>query len=347
MTVYVGTYTDGTSRGIYRVTFDPATGAMTEPVLAVETKNPSFLALHPSGRFLYAVGEISSFEGAKTGAVSAFAIDPKTGDLTLLNQQPSEGAGPCHLVVDKSGPQRLVANYGGGTWPSCRSGRRAPEARLVGPRPRGLRPEHGAAGEAARSRDLPRRRRAVRLLARPRRRPRLRLPLRRREGHARASRCGPVRPRLGPRHLAFHPAGKYVYVIKSSLDGHRLRLRRGEGGARHVQTISTLPAGFAGTSWTAEVAVSPDGRFVYGSNRGDDSLAVFARDETTGRLPCRAPPVGRKNPRHFTFDPTGRYLLAAHQGSDTIGHCASIETGLPTRWAPLKVGKPVCLLPCP
>jgi len=115
VTVYVGTYTDGTSRGIYRLAFDPATGALTEPVLAVETKNPSFLALHPNGRLLYAVSEISSFERAKTGAVSAFAIDPKTGNLTLLNQQASEGAGPCHLVVDKAGRNVLVANYGGGT----------------------------------------------------------------------------------------------------------------------------------------------------------------------------------------------------------------------------------------
>ena len=147
VTVYVGTYTDGTSRGIYRFTFDTATGATSEPVLAAETKNPTFLALHPSGRFLYAVGEVSSFEGAKTGAVSAFAIDAKTGDLTLLNQQPSEGTGPCHLVVDKTGPKRprreLRRRQRGG--PAHRA-RRAPEARLVGARPRGLRPEHGPAG---------------------------------------------------------------------------------------------------------------------------------------------------------------------------------------------------------
>src|SRR4030042_418142 len=115
VTVYVGTYTDGTSRGIYRFTFDPATGAMTEPVLAGETKNPSFLALHPSERFLYAAGEIASFQGARTGAVSSFAIDPKTGDLALLNQQASEGTGPCHIAVDKTGRNVLVANYGGGT----------------------------------------------------------------------------------------------------------------------------------------------------------------------------------------------------------------------------------------
>ena len=198
VTVYVGTYTDGTSRGIYRFTFDPATGAMTEPVLAVETKNPSFLALHPSGRFLYAVGEISSFEGAKTGAVSAFAIDPKTGDLDAPQPAVVRGHGPLPPRRGQDRPQRprreLRRRHGGR--PADRGGR-APEARLVGARPRGLRPEQGPAGEAARPRDLPRRRRALRLLARPRGRPRLRLPLRRREGHARAARGGPARPRLG------------------------------------------------------------------------------------------------------------------------------------------------------
>ena len=113
--VYVGTYTDGTSKGIYRFSLDLETGKASAPVLAGEAKNPSFLALHPSGRFLYAVSEVSDFGGARTGAVIAFAIDPKTGNLTRLNEERSEGAGPCHLVVDKSGRNVLVANYGGGT----------------------------------------------------------------------------------------------------------------------------------------------------------------------------------------------------------------------------------------
>jgi len=110
VTVYVGTYTDGTSRGIYRTSLDTASGRASAPVLAAEAKNPSFLALHPSGRFLYAVSEVDELAGAKTGAVSAFAIDPKTGDLTLLNQQPSEGGAPCHLIVDRGGRNLLVAN---------------------------------------------------------------------------------------------------------------------------------------------------------------------------------------------------------------------------------------------
>src|SRR5262245_7843949 len=115
VTYYVGTYTGGTSRGIYRLRFDSATGELGPPVLAAETKNPSFLALHPNGRWLYAVSEVSDFGGASTGAVSAFAIDARTGNLALLNQRPSEGADPCHLVVDRAGRHVLVANYTGGT----------------------------------------------------------------------------------------------------------------------------------------------------------------------------------------------------------------------------------------
>jgi len=121
VTVYVGTYTDGTSRGIYRLTFDTATGTMTEPVLAVETKNPSFLALHPNGRFLYAVGEISSFEGQKTGAVSGFAIDPKTGDLALLNQQSSGARAPATSSWTRRAETCSSRTTAAATWPSCRS----------------------------------------------------------------------------------------------------------------------------------------------------------------------------------------------------------------------------------
>src|SRR5262249_12625719 len=115
VTVYAGTYTRGTSRGIYRLTFDAATEKLGPAALAVEARTPPFLALHPNGRWLYGVAEVSDFGGKETGAVSAFAIDAKTGDLALLNQQSSEGADPCHLVVDRSGRHLLVANYTGGT----------------------------------------------------------------------------------------------------------------------------------------------------------------------------------------------------------------------------------------
>jgi len=352
MTVYVGTYTDGTSRGIYRLTFDAATGTMTEPVLAVETKNPSFLALHPNGRFLYAVGEISSFEGQKTGAVSAFAIDPKTGDLTLLNQQSSEGAGPCHLVVDKTGRNALVANYGGGTvavLPIGPDGRLKPASSVrahegSGPnKGRQDKPHaHGiyldAAERFAFSPDLG----ADRVFVY-----RFDAAKGTLEPHGAAA----LDPGAGPRHLAFHPAGKFLYTINELLSTvSAFSYDASKGALAPLQTVSALPAGFSGTSWTAEVALSADGRFLYGSNRGDDSLAVFRVDAATGRLTAAGhAPVGGKNPRHFTIDPTGRWVLAAHQGSGTIA-VLSLDpaTGMPALvGSPAKVDKPVCLLPVP
>ncbi len=157
-------------------------------------------------------------------------------------------------------------------------------------------------------------------------------------------------PGSGPRHLAFDPKETHAYVINELLSTITvLAYDAAKGTLTAGESVSTLPAGFAGTSWTAEVAVSPDGRFVYGSNRGHDSLAVFSRSETTGRLTTSAHvPVGGKTPRHFAFDPTGQYVLAAHQGSDTISiFRVDATTGLLTPVGPPLggVGKPVCLLP--
>jgi 6-phosphogluconolactonase len=350
VTVYVGTYTDGTSRGIYRLAFDAATGALSEPVLAAETKNPSFLALHPNGRFLYAVGEISTFEGARTGALSAFAIDPKTGNLALLNQQSSEGAGPCHLVVDRTGRNVLVANYGGGTvavLPVDADGRlkRASSVQVhegTGPnKGRQEKPHaHGiyldAAERFAFAPDLG----ADRVFVY-----RFDAAKGMLEPHGGAA----LAPGSGPRHLAFDPAGKHAYVINELLSTVTAFSYDAEKGAlTPLQTVSTLPAGFAGTSWTAEVAVSGDGRLVYGSNRGDDSLAVFTVDLSSGRLTAKGhAPVGGKYPRHFAIDPTGRFVLAAHQNSGTISVLRlDPATGMPgPPGATVKVDKPVCLLP--
>ena len=350
LTVYVGTYTDSTSKGIYRFTLDPKTGATTAPVLAAETKNPSFLAMHPSGRFLYAVGETESFEGKKGGAVSAFAVDPKTGDLKLLNQRSSEGTGPCHLVVDEAGKNVLVANYGGGNvavLPIGADGRLAPAASVAmheGSGPNKGRQEkphaHGiylsADQRYAFSPDLGADRVFVYRYDAA-------------KGTLDPHGAAALPPGSGPRHLAFDPKEKHAYVINELLSTITvLAYDAAKGTLTAGESVSTLPAGFAGTSSTAEVAVSPDGRFVYGSNRGHDSLAVFTRNETTGRLtPSGHVPVGGKTPRHFAFDPTGQYLLAAHQGSDTISvFRVDAKTGLATPvGGTLSVGKPVCLLP--
>jgi 6-phosphogluconolactonase len=346
LTVYVGTYTDGSSRGIYRFSFDPVTGATTAAVLAAETTNPSFLALHPSGRFLYAVGEIAGGDGARAGAVSAFSIEPGTGDLVLLNQQPSEGIGPCHLVVDRTGRRVLVANYGSGTvavLPVGSDGRLEPASSVQahagsGPVPgRQEKPHaHGVYLDPAQrfllSPDLG----ADRVFV-------YRFDAERGalEPHAAAL----LAPGSGPRHLAFHPNGKLLYVI-NELSSTITAFRYEAGVLSALETITTLPDGFSGTNSTAEVEVSPDGRFLYGSNRGHDSLAVF-RVDGTGRLtPAGHFPVGGKTPRHFAIAPGGRFILAGHQGSGTIA-VLRIDgaSGVPVLvGSPLAVDKPVCLL---
>ena len=354
LVVYVGTYTDGDSRGIYRFTLDPGSGAASDPVLAAVAENPSFLALHPNGRFLYAVGEGDDFGGEKTGAVSAFAVDPTSGDLTLLNQQPSMGTGPCHLVVDGSGRSVVVANYGSGTvavLPVAEDGRLGEpssvqshegtgpnESRQAGPHAHGIALDR--AGRRAFAADLGADRVFVYDL------------------DAAAGTLAPsdppavaLEPGSGPRHVVFDPSGAHLFAI-NELDSTvtALRYDASSGDLQAVQTITTLPTGFEGESWTAEIAVSPDGRFVYGSNRGHDSLAVFSADASSGRLtPVDHVPTGGHWPRHFSIDASGRWLLAANQRSGSVVvFRLDPDSGMPSAVGePVPVPAPVCVLPVP
>jgi 6-phosphogluconolactonase len=352
LTVYIGTYTDGTSRGVYRVSLDTASGMATAPVLAAEAKNPSFLALHPSGRFLYAASEIGELDGAKTGAVMAFSIDPKTGDLAFLNQQPSQGGAPCHLVVDRSGRNALVANYGGGTVAVLRiasDGRLEPASSVrthAGQGPNTARQDrphaHGiyldAAERFAFAPDLG----ADRVFVY-----RFDADKGALEPHGAAS----LEPGSGPRHLAFHPKGRHAYVINELTNTIVVfGYDPAKGELAPLQTVKTLPEGFTGTSYTAEVEVSPDGRILYGSNRGHDSLVVFRIDAATGRLALAGHvPVGGSWPRHFAIVESGRALLAAHQRSGTISlFRLDPATGIPVAFgASVRVDRPACLLPVP
>jgi 6-phosphogluconolactonase len=350
VTVYVGTYTDGTSKGIYRFSLDLETGKATAPVLAGEAKNPSFLAFHPNGRFLYAVSEVDSFGGAKTGSVIAFAIDQKTGDLTRLNEVASEGGAPCHLVVDKGGKNVLVANYGGGTVAVLPIG---PDGQLAkasavrtheGKGPNAQRQDkphaHGiyldAAERFALSPDLGTDRVFVSSFDAA-------------KGALVAHGEGVLDPGSGPRHLAFHPSGRYVYVINElSSTVSAFGYDAAKGALTPLQTVSALPDGFKGTSYTAEVEASPDGRFLYGSNRGHDSLAIFTVDAASGRLtPAGHVPIGGPWPRHFKIDASGRVLIAAHQRGGTVGFFRlDPKTGQPSPLgATVAVDKPACVLP--
>jgi len=352
LAVYVGTYTgsDG-SRGIYRFELDPASGAWSDPVLAGESANPSFLALHPNGNVLYAVNELGTFGGSATGAVSAFAIDDATGNLTGLGQQASGGADPCYVAVDRGGRNVLVANYTGGSvavLPIGVDGRLEPVSavrRQVGTGPDRARQEgphaHAIVLDGAERFALAADLGADRIFAY--------------RFDAAAGTLEPDDPESvaleqgsGPRHLAWHPAGAYLYVInelRSTVTAFRYDARR--GALESFQTITTLPAGFSGTNKAAEIVVSPDGRFLYGSNRGDDSLALFKIDTTSGALtPAGHASSGGRTPRHFAIDPSGRWLLAANQDSGSIVvFRLDPSTGRPEPLGrPLAISKPVCVL---
>ena len=352
--VYVGTYTDGESRGIYRFAVDPDSGKATSSALAADSESPSFLALHPDGRFFYAVNETDDFGRETTGAVSAFAIDPASGDLRLLNQKPSMGAHPCHLLLDAAGRNVLVANYNGGNvsvLPLTADGRlEAPSAVRA----------HEGSGPDSRRQEGPH---AHGLALAPDERFALvadlgadRVFVHRFDPAAgtlepNAPASAAADPGSGPRHVVFHPSGSHVYAINELLSTVTVfRYEAASGILEPVQTITTLPVGFEGRNSTAEIAVSPDGRFLYGSNRGHDSLAVFTIDEDSGRLaPDGHVSTGGRNPRHFAIDATGRLLLVANQNSDTVTvFRLDLATGLPAAVGePIRVPKPVCLLLMP
>lgn len=348
--VYIGTYTGAKSKGIYAAQFDAATGRMSEPALAAETTHPTFLTIHPNQRFLYAANEIGNFAGKKSGAISAFSIDAATGKLTLLNQQSSGGGEPCHVVVDRTGRNALAANYGGGSiavLPVKENGslgeatafvqhqgssankerQEAPHAHFITPDP---------ANRFALTCDLG----LDKVLV-------YRFDASQGTLAANDPPAATLTAGSGPRHLAFHPKGRWVYVINelsSTMTVFSYNAR--QGALKELQTISTLPDGFKGDSSTAEVQVHPSGKFVYGSNRGHDSIVVFAVDKKTGQLKLlqHQSTLG-KTPRHFTLDPTGKWLIAENQDTDNIA-VFSVEpnTGALTPTGQvLKAPSPVCL----
>jgi 6-phosphogluconolactonase len=342
--VYVGTYThDRKSDGIYHMELDLASGKLSAPHLAVKTVNPSFLAIHPSGKFLYAVGEIDNFagKGKKTaGAVNAFAIDAKTGDLTLLNQQSSEGAGPCHLVLDRAGTFALAANYGGGNacaLPIGKDGKLGAATGFV---------QHaGKKKPLAHSINLDAGNRFAVVADAGLDRVFI---YRFEDGKLKANDppLAALPAGAAPRHFAFHPDGKHAYVInESALSITAFNYDPTKGALEEIQTISTVPAGWKKGS-TAEVVVHPSGKFVYGSNRGHDSIAVFAVDAGTGKLThVENQGKGIKTPRNFAIDPSGKFCLVANQDSHSvIVFRVDAATGkLEPTGVKVDIGRPVCL----
>ena len=324
--VYFGTYTRGTnSKGIYVAELDLQNGKLSEPRVAVQIDSPSFLAIHPNGKFLYCVNEMADFGGAQTkaGGVSALAIDAADGKLTLLNQQSTKGGAPCHLTVDATGKWLLSANYSGGS--VCVHGI-GPDGKLgeatafVQHQGKGATPQRQDSPHAH-SINLDSANRFAfvadlgldklfsyhfdatsgTLAANP-------------GGHAE------LKPKAGPRHFAFRPDGKFAFTnneIDSTVTA--LQYDAAKGALRVVDTQSTLPRDFTGNNSTAECQVHPSGKFLYVSNRGHNSIAMFAVDPATSKLTHLGNESTQgKTPRNFGIDPTGAYLLAENQGSDTV-----------------------------
>ena len=319
--VYIGTYTKTEEQGIHWLKLDMGTGKLTAVGKLVGQKNPSFLAIHPNKKFLYAVNEIGNYKGEKAGAVSAYSIAPETGALTFLNQQSSKGGAPCHLVVDATGRNVLVANYIGGSvvsLPISRKGRLRKAASFIQhegssvlkPRqsvPHGHSINVSPGNKFAVAADLG----LDKVLI---------YGFNAKGGKLTPAGFAKVAPGAGPRHFAFHPNGKFAYVINEiTLTVTAFSWDEGTGKLSELQTITTLPVERGKGMSTAEVQVHPSGKFLYGSNRGHNTIAVFSIDQQTGKLKAvqHQSTLG-KTPRNFGLDPTGKFLIAANQSSGDI-----------------------------
>lgn len=347
LSLYMGTYTSGGSEGIYLYRLDLADGSLKHAGTTAGVVNPSYLTLERGRRFLYAVNEVEEFGGAASGAVSAFAVDQRTGALRLLNQRASKGGAPCYVTVAESGRFVLVANYTGGNvvvLPVLGDGSLGDVKQDEGSGPDRERQKAShahcimldRANRFAYACDLG----TDKVMA---------YRFDSRTGGLQPSTPPSVsmKPGAGPRHLAFHPRGRFVFVL-NELDSTvtALALDPARGTLRALQTVSALPPGFTGANTGADIHVTPDGKFLYSSNRGHDSLACFAVDARTGELrPVGHTPTEGKTPRNFVIDPTGRFVLVANQKSDAVVtfHLDPRTGALRPTGQTARVPSPVCL----
>src|SRR3954466_16014017 len=319
--VYVGTYTGETSHGIYAFRFDDSSGGLTPLGLAAETPSPSFLTSSANGRVVFAVNELESFRGVATGSVTSFAADPVTARLTEISVQPTRGAGPCHLALDQTGRYLAVANYSGGNFslfPVDADGRLQPSTSVVTgdqaepvPSKPPVRLGHMVGFDASNRFLLAADKGLDQVLV-------YRFDPSKGTLTANRPASASLPPGSGPRHFAFHPNGKWLFAISElSSTITTFTWDQGAGTLTAGGSVSTRPADVT-TGTTAEVAVHPSGRFVYGSNRGHDSIVVFRVDDGGALTLVEYESTRGKTPRHFALDPTGRWLIAANQQSGTL-----------------------------
>jgi 6-phosphogluconolactonase len=347
--LYVGTYTDHGSNGIYANHFDASNGKLTSLGLAAESIEPSFITADSHGKFLYAVNETATYNNQPTGAVSAFSINRATGKLDPLNKVSSRDDGPAHITLDKTGKFALVSNYTLGSvaeFPLLPDGRLGDSSSFVRHHGSSVNVERQAGPHAHAVALSPDNRFAVvadlgldQLLVYP---------------FDDAKGALGAKPTVtktaagaGPRHMVFSSDGRFLYVInemKSTVATYSYDATN--GSLRELQTVSTLPAGFKGNNDAAEIDIDPAGKFLFASNRGDDSIAVFAIDPRSGTLALvEIDATGGKTPRNFAIDPSGSWLLAANQESNdiTVFHIDRKTGHLTRSEETLKIPSPVCL----
>jgi 6-phosphogluconolactonase len=324
--VFVGTFKTE-SKGIYAWAFDTGSGKMEPLGLVAATSRPLFLALHPNRPFLYAVSRPSPVDRQNIGVVLAYLIDSKTGKLTTLNSLPSRGVDPAYVSVDRTGTNLLVANFGSNrgegnvaVFPIKKDGSLSEASEFIRYSGAGVHPQRQQGPHSHAINTSPDNRFVFvtdlgldKLFV-------YRFDPRQGKLIPNDPPFVALQPGAGPRHLVFHPNGRFVYVvseIRSTITTFAYNARAGL--LRELQTITTLPQDFAGASSAAEVLVHPNGKFLYASNRGHDSVVVFSIDPKAGKLsPVEWAPTQGRTPGNFALDPSGSWLIAANQGSDSL-----------------------------
>lgn len=330
--VYVGTYTRGKSQGIYFYRLQTRNLEVAQNItlvplgLAAEARNPSFLVADHARRLVFCVNETNEFDGQPGGAVSAYAIDPATGRLRLINQQPTRGAGPCHLALDPTGRHLVIANYGGGSVtvvPVAPDGRLGPPTDFVQHAGSSVHPQRQRGPHAHCATFSPDNRFVFvcdlgldQVLA-------YRFDAAAGKLTPAPTPATPLPPGSGPRHLVFRPDGRFAYVINelaSTITAFAYDATAGKLDER--QTLSTLPGYYEGPNTTAEIDVHPSGKWLYASNRGNETVVLFNIDATAGTLTyVEEQNTGGRTPRHFGIEPSARHLVIANQDTDTLLVC--------------------------
>lgn len=348
--LYIGTYTDGESEGIYLYKMNSKTGELKYVSVTGNIDNPSFLAIDKTGKYLYAVKELTEFEGKKSGAIAAYKVDAETKALEFINHTATEGGAPCHLIVDKNNEYVLSANYVGGNACAIKISEDGSLGEITGlVQHKGSGPNTGRQeGPHAHSVNMDPQNKY--LFVADLGIDKIMIYKLSEEGELKENEpaYAETAPGAGPRHFTFHPNGKFAYVI-NELDNTvtAFLFNDSTGALILIDSYTTLPDNFEGESYCADIHIHPSGNFLYGSNRGDNSIVIFSINRESGKLTLVGHESTRGNwPRNFTIDPTGKLLLVANQKSNDIFvfNIDQVKGTLNYTGNSAKLPSPVCLL---